>query len=284
MTTEEPEDARTRSLRADCSRCAALCCVGLAFGTGAGFGYDKAAGDPCVHLQTDHRCGIHTELRPRGFAGCTVFDCLGAGQKVSQVTFGGRGWRGDDGTARRMFAVFPVMRQLHELLAYLAEALDRDAALHDELTAAYERVDALTRGSAEQLEACDVGAVRSGVSGLLLRVSERARAGLPGRDHRGADLIGARLRKADLRGADLRGSYLLGADLRGADLRAADLVGADLRGADLRGADLTGALFLTQAQLEAARGDATTRLPGHLRRPLHWALRAAGGSAPRSAR
>jgi len=273
---------RTDQLQADCARCSGLCCVALPFARSADFAVDKPAGTPCTNLQEDFRCGIHGQLRERGFAGCTVFDCLGAGQKVSQVTFGGRDWRDDAGTAQRMFAVFPVVRQLHELLAYLAEAIDREPA--DELTAAYDRVDALTRGSADALVACDVGVVRAEVSGLLLRVSERARAGLPGRDARGADLIGARLRGAGLRGADLRGAYLIGADLRGADLRSADLIGADLRGADLRGADLTGALFVTQAQLESARGDATTTVPGHLRRPLHWALRTAGGAAPRSAR
>jgi uncharacterized protein YjbI with pentapeptide repeats len=262
----------TDQLQADCARCVGLCCVALPFARSADFAVDKPAGTPCTHLQRDFRCGIHGALREKGFAGCTVFDCLGAGQKVSQVTFGGRDWRDDDRTARRMFAVFPVVRQLHELLAYLAEAIDRDPA--EELTAAYERVDALTHGSAEELEACDVGAVRAEVSALLLGVSERARAGLPGRNARGADLIGVRLRGADLRGANLRGAYLIGADLRGADLRTADLIGADLRGADLRGADLTAALFVTQAQLESARGDARTRLPGSLRPPLHWSLRA----------
>ncbi|NUT37248.1 MAG: pentapeptide repeat-containing protein, partial [Hamadaea sp.] len=55
-----------------------------------------------------------------------------------------------------------------------------------------------------------------------------------------------------------------------ADLRGADLIGADMRGARLGGAVLTGALFLTQSQLDAARGDATTRLPEWARRPAHW--------------
>ncbi|HEY0399529.1 MAG TPA: pentapeptide repeat-containing protein, partial [Acidimicrobiia bacterium] len=40
---------------------------------------------------------------------------------------------------------------------------------------------------------------------------------------------------------------------------------------DLGGADLTGTLFLTQLQLNAARGDGDTRLPAALRRPSHWA-------------
>ncbi|MDF2847221.1 MAG: pentapeptide repeat-containing protein, partial [Oerskovia sp.] len=97
-------------------------------------------------------------------------------------------------------------------------------------------------------------------------------------DHRGADLVGKRLARADLRGASLRGALLVGTDLRGADLRSADLVGADLRGTDLRGADLTDALFLTQAQVNAARGDTTTRLPDGLEPPGHWTAGPAGAA------
>ncbi len=54
------------------------------------------------------------------------------------------------------------------------------------------------------------------------------------------------------------------------NLRQADLIGADLRDADLRGADLTGALFLTQSQVNAARGDRATKLPPSVTRPSHW--------------
>ncbi|WP_425519715.1 pentapeptide repeat-containing protein [Streptomyces auratus] len=59
-------------------------------------------------------------------------------------------------------------------------------------------------------------------------------------------------------------------------------MGADLRDADLAGADLTGALFLTQAQLNAAKGDAATTLPPSLTRPAHWPARPAApaGSRP----
>ena len=89
-------------------------------------------------------------------------------------------------------------------------------------------------------------------------------------NHRGADLIGKNLRSADLRGANLRSALLIGADLTRADLRLADLCAADLRGADLSGADLRGSIFVTQAQLEAARGDRQTRLPQPLARPAHW--------------
>ncbi|MBW8766297.1 MAG: pentapeptide repeat-containing protein, partial [Geodermatophilales bacterium] len=109
-------------LRADCSRCAGLCCVAPAFAASADFAIDKPAGRACPHLQDDFRCGIHAQLRERGFPGCTVFDCFGAGQQLTQVTFGGRSWREAPELAASQFAVFPVLRQLHEMLWYLTEA------------------------------------------------------------------------------------------------------------------------------------------------------------------
>ncbi|MFJ8630505.1 pentapeptide repeat-containing protein [Streptomyces sp. NPDC093568] len=262
-------------LRGDCANCFGLCCVALPFTASADFALNKDAGTPCRNLQDDHRCGIHARLRQSGFSGCTVYDCFGAGQKVSQVTFAGKGWRGGSREhARRMFDVFPVVRQLHELLWYLTEALTLPAArpLHAELRGLLAATEELTRGTPEELAALDVAAHRQEVSVLLLKTSELARAGTGGRkkNRRGADLMGARLKGADLRGANLRGAYLIAADLTGADLRGADLIGADLRDTDLTDADLTGAFFLTQPQLNAARGSAGTRLPASVARPAHW--------------
>jgi uncharacterized protein YjbI with pentapeptide repeats len=270
--------AEQADLRGDCERCFGLCCVALPFAASADFAVDKAAGTPCRNLREDHRCGIHAKLRQKGFTGCTVYDCFGAGQQVSQVTFGGRDWRtGPRADARRMFEVFPVVRQLHELLWYLTEALALPAArpVHADLRKALQKTEELTGGTPEELAGLDVAAHRQEVNVLLLRTSELARAGTKGRkkDRRGADLMGARLRGADLRGASLRGAYLIAADLTGADLRGADLIGADLRDADLTDADLTGAFFLTQPQLNAARGSAGTRLPGSVARPGHWTAR-----------
>ncbi|GHF65032.1 hypothetical protein GCM10010218_53110 [Streptomyces mashuensis] len=285
---QSAQDHSTTDLRGDCANCFGLCCVALPFARSADFPVTKAAGTPCANLQDDFRCGIHARLRPQGWSGCTVYDCFGAGQKVSQITFGGRDWRTAPETAREMFDVFPVVRHLQELLRYLTEALALEAArpVHAELRAALEETRRLTLLPAAELPGVDVGAQRQLVGGLLSRASELARAGVPqpkkGRpSHRGADLMGARLRGAALRGADLRGAYLIAADLTGADLRDADLLGADLRDADLSGADLTGSLFLTQPQVNAARGDSATRLPASLTRPAHWTGTAA---APATAR
>ena len=235
--------------------------MALTFSRSADFAIDKPAGEACPNLSTDFRCGIHSRLRSKGFPGCTVYDCFGAGQEISRRA--GTSWREQPGQS--MFAALPILRQLHELLWYLTEALEYTA----DAQPAIDRVEAVCRTA--DLTAVDVAAERAVVNELLLTTSRHVRGKQPKRkDRRGADLIGARLRRADLAKANLRGAYLIGADLRDADLRQADLIGADLRDTDLSGADLTGALFLTQSQVNAARGDQFTTLPRALTRPSHW--------------
>jgi uncharacterized protein YjbI with pentapeptide repeats len=261
------------NLRADCARCFGLCCVEPAFSASADFAITKPAGQACPHLQADFRCAIHSRLRQHGFRGCSVYDCFGAGQQVSQVIFSGQDWRQNPRLAQPMFAVFPIVRVLHELLWYLTEALVLPAArsLCDELRPLLLETERLAHSSPAGLLGLDVATHRQSVNALLLRASELARAEVQHRkNYRGADLSGANLKGADLRGASLRGACLIGANLRDADLRLADLIGADLRDADLSGADLTGSLFLIQSQLEAAQGDRRTQAPPSLTRPAHW--------------
>ncbi|MFC4224838.1 pentapeptide repeat-containing protein [Lysinibacter cavernae] len=359
------------SLVADCANCFGLCCVALPFLASSEFAVDKPAGTACVNLRSDSRCGIHDRLRDSGYQGCTVFDCNGAGQKVSQHTLGGVDWRTDAAASAMLLESFPVMRLLHELLAYLVEARVRLEAMRD-TDAVPVNVPAKTAGllgdvnrlltetehmtllPAVRLRDVDAGSQRQLVSEVLLSVSEllrsterggarrpsgiadngapvdtrithgkgnsrqagapdpatvRARTfdtlddaargnieeasgdtpdgngGQPRRKPtataakraitlhtrgRGADLIGVDLAATDLRRVNLRGAYLIAANLRGADLRGADLIGVDLRDTDLRDADLSDALFVTQMQLNAARGNAATRIPGRLQRPAHW--------------
>jgi uncharacterized protein YjbI with pentapeptide repeats len=179
-----------------------------------------------------------------------------------------------------MFEVFPVMRQLHEMLWYLAEASTLRPArpLRPAIRRAFEETERLTRGSAESILELDAAGYRREVAVLLRRASGLVRASARGPkiDRSGADLSGADLRGADLRGAGLRGAHLIGADLTGADLDAADLLGADLRGADLGGAALAGSIFLSQSALEVARGDDRTTLPPARTRPAHWVGRERG--------
>ncbi|WP_224766328.1 pentapeptide repeat-containing protein [Nocardioides campestrisoli] len=254
-------------LAADCGRCAGLCCVLAPFRAADGFGVDKPSGTPCSHLDDANRCSIHDRLRTSGWPGCTVFDCFGAGQHVTQSTYAGTSWR-DPGVDRsEMAAVLSVMRQLHEAVRHLDEAQRR--APDPATDALLARVVALTDGTPTELLTLDLGAVMADV-GAALRVASAAVRGSRPTDLARADLAGRDLRGRDLRGADLHGALLLRADLRDCDLAEADLLGADVRDADLRGADLSTALFLTQPQVNGAVGDGRTLLPVGLERPGHW--------------
>ncbi|CAH0181976.1 pentapeptide repeat-containing protein [Plantibacter cousiniae (nom. nud.)] len=274
-----PSDDRS-ALRANCADCFALCCTAFGFQRSTDFPIDKPAGTPCLNLADDFSCTIHESLRPRGFSGCTVFDCFGAGQLVSQELFSGTSWRERPDTSAEMFATFSVVRQLQEMRWYLVEAAERTAA--SDLVVHVSRlrtgIQRTLDGGTSGILACDVESLRADIRSVLIDVSEEARGGYlagadtePGDDlHPSADLAGRDLRARRLCGADLRGAILIGADLRGADLAGVDLLGADLRGARLDGADLSDALFLTQMQLNAARGDEATLLPATLDRPGHW--------------
>jgi hypothetical protein len=113
-----------------------------------------------------------------------------------------------------------------------------------------------------------------------LREAHLERANLTEAHLEGADLFGAHLTGANLRGAHLAGTDLLLAHLEdvilirahldGAYLVGAHLASADLFRAHLCGADLGGAERLDQAQIDAADGDAETKLPSGLTRPAHW--------------
>ncbi|MEN6314854.1 MAG: pentapeptide repeat-containing protein [Clostridiaceae bacterium] len=280
-------DNRFSGLKADCEKCFGFCCAALYFSASEGFPENKDAGKPCFHLQANFQCSVHKDLRKLGFKGCTSYDCFGAGQKVAQITYGGRDWRQVPESSGQMFDIFLLIYQLHEMLWYLADALAADLGgnIQNELSSMFSETERLTLLSADSLLKLDLAAHRAAVNSLISKVSELVREKIrtektDGKklSHicsrktfgRGLDLIGADLRGKNLRGENLRGACLIAADLRGADLCGTDLLGADLRDADIRGADLSGSIFLTQAQINAARGDSFTKLPTSLSRRVYW--------------
>ncbi len=80
----------------------------------------------------------------------------------------------------------------------------------------------------------------------------------------GAKMVLMCMSYGDFRGASFKGADLSGANLAHAVLDGADLSGAKLTITSLKGTDLSRARGLTQQQLDAACGDAATRLPAAL--------------------
>ena len=119
------------ALEADCSNCAALCCVALSFDRSDRFGHDKLAGEPCYHLAADFRCKIHARREELGYEGCEAFDCLGAGQRTTAM-FAQRNWRGDRTVALALYARFSLMTKLQEMRQALMTAADLElGATHE---------------------------------------------------------------------------------------------------------------------------------------------------------
>ena len=275
--TRPTADDDRSTLHGDCLRCHALCCTALGFERSADFAVDKPAGTPCPQLATDHRCTIHDALRARGYRGCTVYDCFGAGQIVSAATADRHpGW------AR---TAFPRVQHLREMLWHLHDAAHRtydpdtaaDArALTAEIHTAVTAVTAVTTGTTPDRTEPDIPDLHARVRALLRGVSDEIRGSYPPIDEdrprlaAGVDLAGADLRHRRVYAADLRGACLIGADLRGCDLTDADLLGADLRDARIDDADLSRALYVTSPQIGAARGNRCTRLPADIPPPSHF--------------
>ncbi|AZV57534.1 pentapeptide repeat-containing protein [Clostridium sp. AWRP] len=268
------EDKRNKELRVDCKKCFGLCCVALYFSASEGFPTNKDAGNPCINLQSNFTCSVHKNLRNKGLKGCTAYDCFGAGQKLAQITCSGRDWHEDSEYAKKMFDAFLIMRQLHEILWYLSEAytLQADNSIKKNINSLIENTEGLTILDIDFLLSLDVENHRKKVNVVLRNTSELIRSKVHKKNplsHR-LDYFGADLRKTNLRGADLRGTCLIAANLRGVDLSYADLIGADLRDADLSGANISKSIFLTQSQINTARGNSHTKLPIMIIRPRYW--------------
>lgn len=158
-------------LSADCSRCAALCCVFLAIDRGSKFALDKPAGLPCPHLAA-HRCSIHDRLAETGFSGCVQYDCFGAGQIVTQHIFKGQSWRDRPDLARPMAEAFRILREVQDLRRQLRAA--RRLTETAEIAALCDRIETrLTPDwSLETLESFDLAPIRADHALLLDRLRQ----------------------------------------------------------------------------------------------------------------
>lgn len=266
------------SLKIDCGKCFGFCCVALYFSKTEGFPIDKIAGKPCINLKDDFKCSVHRNLKEKGLKGCIHYDCFGAGQKVAQITYKGQSWKEN---SKKIFDVFLNIYKLHEMLWYLTEAyrVQSDEKMKKEIMDMIDYTDKLTRLDSESIMKIDIVTYRSKVNKLLLKTSESIRSKIK-KDKKNilkkkliasrVNFMGKDLRKYNLIGEDLSGAFLIAADLRGVDLSFTDLIGADLRDTDIRGADLSNSIFITQSQINSAKGDDNTKLPNSLYCPSCW--------------
>lgn len=272
----ETSEELYKDLKIDCKKCFGLCCVALYFSKIEGFPNNKEAGKPCVNLQSNFDCSIHNNLREKGLKGCIAYDCFGAGQKVAQVTYKGKDWVKSPQIANQMFDVFLIMRQLHEMLWYLTQSynLEESISIRDEIKLKIEETEKITIMEPMELLNVDITTHRFKVNQILKKVSEIISKKFKQQNNNkiniSKDFIGKNLKKTNLIGGDLKGAFLIAAKLSGNDLTRANLIGADMRDCDIRGTNLKNAIFITQSQINSAKGDSNTQLPESIARPIYW--------------
>jgi hypothetical protein len=174
---------RRLDLVADCASCAAMCCTATSFEASEEFACAKSAGVRCGNLTRGGRCAIHGELAARGFAGCAIYDCYGAGPRATRA-FAGRlaGEGGDRGGGRAggrgqvegdRDAAFLVLRVVHELMWLLDEAARLcpvSSELAGDLAAQLATLEAIADGPVAALIALDVAAHEAAARAVLRRV------------------------------------------------------------------------------------------------------------------
>ena len=244
------------SLAIDCKSCAGLCCVSLYCAKLDGFPENKAAGVPCKYLEKDFSCQIHDFLKDRGLKGCMAYDCFGAGQKVTEI-FRSRGdWKENPEISTEMFRAFHGIFQLHQMKWFLLEALTLadSEETKERIRRLIEENEVITGLAPEEIGAYDIEAYRSRVNPVLKDViRKKGERFIKGSDNR-----------------DFTMSILIGSDFSKQSLGESLFLGADLRDANLNGADLSKCHFLTQMQINSAKGDSYTKLPEGTKMPEHW--------------
>ncbi|GAA0824810.1 hypothetical protein GCM10008914_29670 [Clostridium tertium] len=133
------------------------------------------------------------------------------------------------------------------MLWYLNESIrlqDNNNINKDRLTKKINEIESLTYLETKSIINLDLTSIRIGINNLLLQTSEFLR------------------KKVNNGKNSLKGKKALGGAL--------NLMGADLRKKDLSGANLSNSIFITQAQINSAKGDSNTRLPKSITRPRHW--------------
>lgn len=257
-------------LKIDCETCSGLCCVALYCMKTDGFPANKEAGIPCRHLAPDFRCDMHSKLVSENMRGCLAYDCFGAGQKVTQYTVGSN-WKMAPDQADQIFQVFLIVFQLHQMEWYLIDSLS--LAIGEQIKSDIKKLIAeneqITAQQPHEILGLDVAEYRKRVNQTLKEVSEGIKT-CPSCSGKGKDFFAKDFKKENLEGRDFSMSLMIAANLEGCNLRHVNFLGADMRDANIKNTDLSECAFLTQMQINSAKGNVNTKLPEHLSHPSSW--------------
>ena len=273
MQIHEKNTGRLDELKADCLKCSGLCCTALFFSKIDGFPENKVAGKPCKKLKNEYLCKIHHELEKRNMKGCIGYDCFGAGQHVTQAIYKGKTWQTSQEQAQEIFDVFIIIFQLYQIRYFLEEAklVIPAKRLWNDIQNLINENETLSNYTPQNILNIDVESYRNRVNIILKQVCTSIRKCLKNNDNRRlTDFLGRSFKKKDMSGLDLSMKLLIATNFDSCIFDGTIFLGADTRDADFSNADLSESVFLTQGQINSAKGNRSTKLPKHLDYPITW--------------
>ncbi|MXQ74263.1 pentapeptide repeat-containing protein [Clostridiaceae bacterium DONG20-135] len=262
-----------KDLRIQCENCFGLCCRALYFSKMDGFPENKRAGKACSYLCAASRCSIYSQLGEKHLKGCMNYDCFGAGQHMSAWIKQQNIYITDKQMDTAVMESFHKLMKLHQQLWYLKQAilLIEEHHLHIDTTGELEKLEILLRKEPDKITKPDIEISHDAVNGILRRVSACIQTKYANDTHIiGSSFLGKSFKKQSLKGCDFSMKLLIGCDFTDADLAYVNFLGSDVRDANFSNVDLRCSLFLTQFQINSAKGNKATMLPDYLKRPRTW--------------
>ena len=257
----------------DCSKCSGLCCTALFFSKIDGFPENKVAGKPCTKLKSDYYCKIHNELGKRNMKGCIGYDCFGAGQHVTQCIYKGKTWQTSQEHSQEIFDVFIIVFQLYQIRYFLEESILVISAkeLWSDIQKLINENEAICNATPQSIINFDIESYRNRVNIILKQVSASiVKCFENSGNSKVADFLGRSFKKRDMSGLDLSMKLLIATNFDSCIFDGTIFLGADTRDTNFSNADLRESVFLTQGQINSAKGNRNTKLPKHLDYPVHW--------------
>lgn len=258
----------------DCGKCCGLCCVALYFTKSDGFPKDKKAGVACENLQSDYRCKVHSNLSKQGLKGCMAYDCFGAGQFVTRHLKTEPNWLTiSSQEADEIINFYLAVMRVHQTLWYLSQCIilqlpqsekQQAKSLINEGRAFLEKPCITLADLNTQLFCEQANQYLKHICALYQKNSSKTS------DKQTQNYMGKNMKRKNLEGKDLSMTLLIAANFEQANLSGANFLGADMRDTNLCNTDVSQSLFLTQIQINAAKGNKNTILPPYLHKPEAW--------------
>lgn len=203
-----------------------------------------------------------------------AYDCFGAGQFVTRHLKSAPNWLTiSSQEADEIINFYLAVMRVHQTLWYLTQCIilqlpqsekQQAKSLINEGRAFLEKPCITLAGLNTQPFCEQANQYLKHICALYQKNSSKTS------DKQTKNYMGKNMKRKNLEGKDFSMSLLIAANFEQANLSGANFLGADMRDTNLCNTDVSQSLFLTQIQINAAKGNKNTILPPYLHKPEAW--------------